>query len=196
MTALLAALVSGSKDSLQVALAHLFFNITGIIVWFPIPFMRRIPLGAARTLGRLTRVWRGFPLLYIGVCFFLIPLFFFGLSALYMGGAGLTALGVMITIAAILGLAYTFYWCRYKDGKQKTLDSFKRRERHRAAIKNLPEDVDALYAKIDSLNRKIEILMDHTGAPADEEDETSDLLKKDGTDEDTDDNEIINEVHT
>ena len=134
VTALLAALVSGSKDSLQVALAHLFFNISGIIIWYPVPLMRRIPLGGSRVLGRLTRIWRGFPLVYIGICFFLIPLFFFGLSSLYTGGSGLTALGVMLTIAVVLGLAYTFYWCRYKDGKQKTLDAFQRRERRRGSI--------------------------------------------------------------
>merc|ERR1719229_661406 len=45
-TGLMAALVSNKIDALQVALAHLFFNITGIIIFYPIPFMRKIPLHA------------------------------------------------------------------------------------------------------------------------------------------------------
>merc|ERR1719297_79743 len=58
VTALLAATVSDSVDSLQVALAHLFFNLTGILIWYPIPFMRQVPLNAARGLGKATRIWR------------------------------------------------------------------------------------------------------------------------------------------
>ena len=67
VTALLAALVSDKIDSLQVALAHLCFNISGILIWYPIPFMRGIPLGAARSLGRATRIWRGFPVVYVSI---------------------------------------------------------------------------------------------------------------------------------
>lgn len=37
LTGFLAAMVSADVDALQVALAHLFFNITGIVIWFPIP---------------------------------------------------------------------------------------------------------------------------------------------------------------
>jgi sodium-dependent phosphate cotransporter len=33
----MAALVSANANSFQVALAHLFFNITGIAIWYPIP---------------------------------------------------------------------------------------------------------------------------------------------------------------
>jgi sodium-dependent phosphate cotransporter len=33
ITGLLASMVSDSVDALQVALAHLFFNVSGIIIW-------------------------------------------------------------------------------------------------------------------------------------------------------------------
>merc|ERR1712060_493039 len=62
VTGLLAAGVSGKVSALQVALAHLFF--------YPIPFMRRVPINAARFLGRTTRMWKGFPAIYILICFF------------------------------------------------------------------------------------------------------------------------------
>merc|ERR1712151_46439 len=76
VTGLLAAGVSESPQALQVALAHLFFNITGIIIWYPVPFMRRIPLAGARTLGKATRLWKGFPLVYIFVTFLVVPALF------------------------------------------------------------------------------------------------------------------------
>ena len=83
VTAIMAAMVTEGTESLQVALAHLFFNITGIIIWYPIPYMRRIPLFLARRLGKGTRIWRGFPLVYIAVMFFLFPLIFLGISFMF-----------------------------------------------------------------------------------------------------------------
>ena len=54
-TGILAALSGDSfTNSLKIAFCHLLFNIFGILVWFPIPFMRRIPLGLAKHLGMTT----------------------------------------------------------------------------------------------------------------------------------------------
>merc|ERR1712176_1677799 len=104
ITALLAALLS-STDAMQVALAHLFFNISGILVWYPVPFMRKIPLNAARNLGKSTRIWRGFPVVYILICFLVIPFIFFGLSLPFTQGVkGLTVLGSILTVALIGGI--------------------------------------------------------------------------------------------
>merc|ERR1711967_109965 len=50
-TALIASLVSLKFNAVQIALCHLFFNLIGIAVWFPVPLMRRLPLEAARLLG-------------------------------------------------------------------------------------------------------------------------------------------------
>ena len=52
MTGLLASMVSGKVEALQVALAHLFFNISGILIFYPIPWMRQWPLRCARALGK------------------------------------------------------------------------------------------------------------------------------------------------
>merc|ERR1712087_843176 len=77
ITALLAALLS-TTEAMQVALAHLFFNISGILVWYPIPFMRNIPLNAARSLGQATRIWKGIPIVYILLVFLILPLLLLG----------------------------------------------------------------------------------------------------------------------
>ncbi|NWS93972.1 NPT2B protein, partial [Mionectes macconnelli] len=81
-TAILAALASpGStlKHSLQIALCHFFFNVSGIILFYPVP-LTRLPIRMAKTLGNITAQYRWFAIFYLLVCFFLLPLFVFGLS--------------------------------------------------------------------------------------------------------------------
>ena len=82
-TGLLAALASSGgklKNALQIALAHLFFNITGIIIFYPIPFMR-FPLPLARALGNTTAKYRWFAVAYLIIMFFIFPAIVIGLSA-------------------------------------------------------------------------------------------------------------------
>lgn len=163
MTALMAAMVADGTDPLQVALAHLVFNITGIIIWYPLPFMRKLPLMGARQLGRATRIWRGFPLLYIFVVFIIIPALLLGLSALFeQQNKGWTTLGSFLTIMVILAFGYTGYWCRFKDGRHKVTQCFSERQRHREAVQCLPDDMEFLKAKITAL-------AEHTGLPEEEE---------------------------
>uniref|UniRef100_A0A914XIM3 Sodium-dependent phosphate transport protein 2B n=1 Tax=Plectus sambesii TaxID=2011161 RepID=A0A914XIM3_9BILA len=56
-TSLLAALASPPArltSALQISLCHLFFNLTGILMFFVIPVTRQAPLGLARILGNKT----------------------------------------------------------------------------------------------------------------------------------------------
>merc|ERR1711953_494372 len=72
-TALIASLVSLKFGAVQIALVHFFFNIVGILIWFPVPLMRRVPIEAAKVLGLYASVYRGVPPLYIIVVFVVIP---------------------------------------------------------------------------------------------------------------------------
>ncbi|MCQ7855569.1 sodium-dependent phosphate transport protein 2, partial [Salmonella enterica] len=75
-TAILAALASpGStlRSSLQIALCHFFFNISGIILWYPIPFTR-LPIRLAKGLGNISAKYRWFAVFYLIFFFFLTPL--------------------------------------------------------------------------------------------------------------------------
>jgi len=67
------------KPSIQIALVHLFFNVIGILIFYPIPFMRW-PIGLARQLGDLTADYRWFAALYLALSFFILPVFVFALS--------------------------------------------------------------------------------------------------------------------
>lgn len=77
ITALLASM-AGTGDAavlgLQIALCHLLFNILGILIWFPIPLMRNVPLSMARWIGEQVALRRWVAGLYIAVVFFLVPL--------------------------------------------------------------------------------------------------------------------------
>ena len=148
-TGLLAALVSSKIESLQVAICHLFFNITGILIWFPVPFMRNVPLNAARKLGQATRIWRGFPILYIMVIFFALPLAFVGLSTLFeQDSIGMTVLESFIVGALVLVTLYGAYWYKFKDGSEKIVACMNTRQAKTSAMKSLPSDMEYLKAEI------------------------------------------------
>uniref|UniRef100_A0A3P8XNQ2 Sodium-dependent phosphate transport protein 2B n=1 Tax=Esox lucius TaxID=8010 RepID=A0A3P8XNQ2_ESOLU len=100
-TAILAAMASpGEKlaNSLQIALCHFFFNIAGILLWYPFPFTR-VPIRLARALGNRTAKYRWFAALYLLLCFFLLPLAILGLSM--AGWQVLVGVAVPIVILAV-----------------------------------------------------------------------------------------------
>ena len=55
----------------MVALVHLSFNVSGIIILYP---LRSIPISAARWLGDLTQRSKLYALAYVVIVFFVIPL--------------------------------------------------------------------------------------------------------------------------
>jgi sodium-dependent phosphate cotransporter len=55
VTGIMAAMASDAgslRNSLQLAFCHLLFNVTGILIFYPVPFMR-FPVVLARGLGKL-----------------------------------------------------------------------------------------------------------------------------------------------
>ncbi|XP_016337584.1 sodium-dependent phosphate transport protein 2A-like [Sinocyclocheilus anshuiensis] len=81
-TAILAALASpGDKlaAAFQVALCHFIFNVLGILLWYPVP-LSRLPIRMARFLGERTAKYRWFAVLYLILCFLLLPSIVFALS--------------------------------------------------------------------------------------------------------------------
>lgn len=47
VTALLASIAADSSEALVIALAHVTFNVLGILIFYPIPRLRRLPLRMA-----------------------------------------------------------------------------------------------------------------------------------------------------
>lgn len=106
VTGILAALSQEGDhliNALHVALCHLFFNITGIVLFYPLPFMR-LPVDLAKSLGNTTAKHRWFAILYILLLFILFPAAVFGLSVagwVYLGSIGGTFFVIFVAIVAI-----------------------------------------------------------------------------------------------
>ncbi|XP_062909749.1 sodium-dependent phosphate transport protein 2A-like [Mobula hypostoma] len=102
-TAVLAALASPGDmlpSAFQIALSHFFFNIAGIILWYPIP-ITRFPIRMAKILGERTAKYRWFAVLYLIICFLLLPSLIFGLSMAgwqVLIGVGAPFMGILIFI--------------------------------------------------------------------------------------------------
>lgn len=152
VTGLLASLVSDSVDALQVALSHLFFNISGIVIWYPLPFMRKVPLEGARALGRATRRSKLVPVIYIILVFFVFPLVLLALSAMFeQKTVGFTVLGSFLVIFLVLLIARFVWWWKKQSGKESCLNWLDKREALNQTKATLPEDMKFLKARVNQL---------------------------------------------
>lgn len=85
ITAFIAAILNANTTpAVSIAFAHFLFNFIGVLLFFPIPFLRKIPLYLARSVSRLTVKYRLGGFLYILVVFFFMP---FSLIYLNKGSA-------------------------------------------------------------------------------------------------------------
>ncbi|KAM3910809.1 sodium-dependent phosphate transport protein 2C [Leptodactylus fuscus] len=108
-TAVLAALASPAEslsESVQVAFIHLFFNLTGIVLWYVVPYFR-LPIHVAKKFGDITAKYRWFAVLYLLLTFLILPLAIFGLSmagwiVLAAVGGPLLLLFILVIIINIL----------------------------------------------------------------------------------------------
>jgi len=74
ITAFLAALSLAEPIGLAVAVAHLLFNMLGILVIFPIKAIRQIPLTAAERLAAGAVRWKPLPFVYVLSLYVILPL--------------------------------------------------------------------------------------------------------------------------
>ena len=59
---------------MTVAFAHLFFNLSGMVLVYPWRAIRAIPMRMARGLAELTSRSRVYAFVYVGAVFYLLPL--------------------------------------------------------------------------------------------------------------------------
>ena len=106
-TSMLAALTqSGTdnfKETVQGSLVHLFFNVIGIILFYPVPFMR-FPIPLCKKLGKVTARYRWVALVYIVGMFFLLPGIFVALTLIDRSNILMyTVLGITVFLAIVIG---------------------------------------------------------------------------------------------
>ncbi len=70
ITAILAALVTGNIAAVTVAFSHLLFNISGIIIWYP---LGKVPVTMAEKFAEYSTRSKLIPIAYVVVLFFIVP---------------------------------------------------------------------------------------------------------------------------
>ena len=74
ITAFIAAtLNSNTSSAISIAIAHFLFNFIGVLLFFPIPVLQKLPLELANGLGKLTLRYRLAGFVYILTTFFFVP---------------------------------------------------------------------------------------------------------------------------
>jgi sodium-dependent phosphate cotransporter len=64
---------SNTAGAISIAIAHFLFNLFGVLLFFPVAALRRLPMRLAAGLGKLTLKYRLVGFVYILVTFFFIP---------------------------------------------------------------------------------------------------------------------------
>lgn len=73
ITAILAALVTQNLSAIIVAFSHLIFNISGIIIWWPLKF---VPIYLAKKFAQIALRNKMIPFVYVLIFFFIVPIIF------------------------------------------------------------------------------------------------------------------------
>ena len=74
VTALLASVAADRPEALTIALVHTLFNIAGILLFYPIPRLRGIPIMLARNLARLAAEKKQLVVAYVVGLFIVVPI--------------------------------------------------------------------------------------------------------------------------
>jgi len=85
ITALIAALAAGGAG-VTIAIVHCLFNIFGMLLFYPIPAIRRLPVAAAERIGAFAANARKLMLVYVFAVFYGIPALLIFAYRLFSGG--------------------------------------------------------------------------------------------------------------
>jgi len=94
------------KTGLTVALSHLLFNILGMLVWYPIPMVRNIPIAMAKMNGNMAADLKWWPWAYIVVVFLVMPAFLLGVSAVHWGLFAFVGFVLLVIITGAIVICY------------------------------------------------------------------------------------------
>ncbi|WP_236675991.1 Na/Pi symporter [Chryseolinea lacunae] len=128
ITAFIAAMLNANTSgAISIAIAHFLFNFIGVLLFFPIPVLRKLPMALAEGLGKLTLKYRLVGFVYILVTFFFIPfsLIYFNQDSVKtynLGYEELNAAGQVVPYRVMVRInarTLSGEWTRY-DGDQTT----------------------------------------------------------------------------
>lgn len=74
ITAFIAAILqTNTSAAVSIAIVHFLFNLIGVLLFMPIPVLRKLPLELAEALGKVTLKYRLAGFVYLLVAFFFLP---------------------------------------------------------------------------------------------------------------------------
>jgi solute carrier family 34 (sodium-dependent phosphate cotransporter) len=82
-TAILASFATGNIAAITIAFVHFLFNVSGLLLLYPIKIFRTLPIYMAKALGELAFYKRRYALIFMVSIFFVIPGLFILLSNLF-----------------------------------------------------------------------------------------------------------------
>ena len=133
ITAFIAAtLNANTAPAISIAIAHFLFNFIGVLLFFPVPVMRRLPMALAEGLGKLALKYRLVGFVYILVTFFFLPftLIYFNrdsIKTLDLGYAETTAAGDTVPYRVVIRInvrTQTGEWTKYNNDEPGTEPAF------------------------------------------------------------------------
>ncbi|TYZ67291.1 hypothetical protein PybrP1_011287 [[Pythium] brassicae (nom. inval.)] len=133
-TALLASLVTGKADAVAIALVHFWFNVFGILLFYPIPITRKPILSWARSLAFWSASWPLSAVLFLIMLFLVAPGILLGL--VYMCTADSTVaqvFGWIVTALVALAGAGVAFWYSKKGGREMWYSFLERKRSAREA---------------------------------------------------------------
>jgi sodium-dependent phosphate cotransporter len=133
ITAFIAAtLNANTAPAISIAIAHFLFNFIGVLLFFPVPVMRRLPMALAEGLGKLALKYRLVGFVYILVTFFFMPftLIYFNrdsIKTLDLDYAGTTPGGETAPYRVVIRInvrTQTGEWTKYNSDEPGTEPAF------------------------------------------------------------------------
>ncbi|GMG14698.1 unnamed protein product [Phytophthora fragariaefolia] len=119
-TALLASLVVGEKHAVVVALAHLWFNFFGIILFYPVHFTRRPIMSWARSVAYACASWVVVGVVFILSTYLVMPGVLIGLEQLCTANkAELPMLGYALSSLSAFLVAGVLFWYHGRGGRHR-----------------------------------------------------------------------------
>ena len=125
VTNLLVAWTVGNRDYMLVALATLFFNVFGTILYYPIQYLRQFSLHGALVIGIMTRTWPVISLLYFAFTFVAIPFLFSRLGEMISSEKkSVMGIGWFVLVGLGLLILYIMYNWFYLQGRERFVAFF------------------------------------------------------------------------
>lgn len=135
LTALIAALATGSLDGLAASFIHIYYNIIGVILFYPYKKIRKIIVNSAYLFGKTIQKYKWFGVAYIIGLYICFPAFFLTISVFIGQGGGLMWTGISLLIVLVLIIIGIFTWIKIFNG-DKFIHNFLKKSRSKT-----PEEI-------------------------------------------------------